>query len=242
MPRPCPPEAQVVESVRFAAGPYRLEGELAYPDARPPRGTAVIAGPHPLLGGTMHNNVVRGLGDGLAERGLATLRFNYRGVGNSQGPPVDVASHFARFWQTSHSPDELDLRADVDAAVAFARGLVAPKLPLVLIGYSFGCALLPLTRLFGDMAALVLVAPTVGNHDYEAYLSLKKPTLVIAPEGDFAADAGCLRAWFDRLAAPRQLVQAPLDGHFFRAYESWVVEAVLAFLGSMETIGDGFNP
>jgi hypothetical protein len=41
----------------------------------------VLAGPHPLLGGTLHNNVVRGLGDGPARGGLATLRFNYRGVG-----------------------------------------------------------------------------------------------------------------------------------------------------------------
>src|SRR5690349_2781214 len=73
----------VVETVQFTAGPYKLEGELAY--SIPPfdlsadgdeggrmRGGVVLAGSHPLLGGNMHNNVVRGLGDGLAEHGWAT--------------------------------------------------------------------------------------------------------------------------------------------------------------------------
>ena len=46
-------DAVVVESVRVPAGPYLLEGELAYPDQEFPRAGVVVAGPHPLLGGTM---------------------------------------------------------------------------------------------------------------------------------------------------------------------------------------------
>ncbi len=103
----------------------------------------MLAGSHPLLGGNMHNNVVRGLGDGLAEGGWATLRFNYRGVGRSEGPRVDVARHMAEFWQTSHVRGEMDLWQDVQAAVEFLRSVIDPALPLALIGYSFGCALLP---------------------------------------------------------------------------------------------------
>src|ERR1700722_18050193 len=91
-------DAIVTETVRFDAGPFRLEGELVYPESAAPRGAVVIAGPHPLLGGDMHNNVVRGVADELAGRGLAALRFNYRGVGGSTGPAVDVASNIARFW------------------------------------------------------------------------------------------------------------------------------------------------
>src|SRR5208283_5387543 len=108
-----PADTLVVERVQFPSGAYRLEGELAYSDLLPPNGAAVIAGPHPLLGGNMHNNVVRCLGDGLAEHGLATLRFNYRGVGGSEGPAIDVTEHLAQFWRTSHVADELDLRFDV---------------------------------------------------------------------------------------------------------------------------------
>jgi alpha/beta superfamily hydrolase len=226
----CPPDALVVESVRFAAGPYRLEGELAYAEGLPPRAAAVLAGPHPLLGGDLHNNVVRGVGDGLAGRGVVTLRFNYRGVGRSEGPAVDVAVHLAEFWQTSHVPDEHDHRTDLDGAVAFLRGAVGAELPLALVGYSFGCSLLPHARTAGRAAAFVLIAPTVTTHNYDAFWAVREPTLVIASEDDFATDADRLRRWFERIVAPKQLVQGPLDNHFFRGHEPWLAATAAAFL------------
>ncbi len=143
MPALCMPDGLVVEAVRFPAGPYQLEGELSYPDATMPRGAVLLAGPHPLLGGSMHNNVVRGLGDGLARHGLVALRFNYRGVGASEGPAVDVAEHLARFWETAHVPDETAYQEDLAGAIDQVRSVVGPALPLVLVGYSFGCTLLP---------------------------------------------------------------------------------------------------
>src|SRR5581483_10498521 len=166
----------VVETVQFATGPYKLEGELAYanPPFFPPargdeegrmRGGVVLAGSHPLLGGNMHNNVVRGLGDGLAEQGWATLRFNYRGVGRSEGPRVDVAQHMAQFWKTSHVEGEMDLWQDVQAAAAYIRPIIGSARPLILIGYSFGCALLPSLCRTEAPAAVVLIAPPLGKHD-----------------------------------------------------------------------------
>jgi alpha/beta superfamily hydrolase len=229
-------EALVVEQVQFRAGPYLLEGRLAYPETRPPSAAAVLAGPHPLLGGDLDNNVVRALADGLAERGLATLRFNYRGAGRSQGPAIDVAAHLARFWETSHVPDERELHADLDGAITFLRGLVGEGLPLILVGYSFGCALLPLARgnategVPSGATSLVLIAPTVGRHDYSAYAEVSRPLLVIASEDDFASDALELQRWFDGLAGPRRLIQGRLDNHFFRGHEAWLVDTVLAFL------------
>jgi alpha/beta superfamily hydrolase len=228
-----PPDARalVVEGVRFPAGPYELEGELAYgEEPYHPRGCAVIAGSHPFLGGNMHNNVVRGLGDGLAEQGLATLRFNYRGVGRSQGPPVDVARHMATFLETSHVPGEMDLGQDVQAAVAFLRQVISPRPPLALIGYSFGCALLPQVGTEEPPAALVLIAPPLGKHDYRGFTSARSPILVIASEDDFALDAVSLRRWFEHLPAPKRLVLAALDNHFFRGHEPWLVQTVAAFL------------
>jgi alpha/beta superfamily hydrolase len=227
-----PPEAArciVVEEVRFPAGPHRLEGELAYPEEGEPAAAAVLAGPHPLLGGDLHNNVVRGLGDGLAERGLVTLRFNYRGVGRSEGPAVDGAGNVAHFWATSHVPQEMELWQDVQAAVDSLRPLAGPDTPLALVGYSFGCALLPHVRAEG--AAQVLVAPTVGKHDYEPFAGLARPTLVIASEDDFATDARRLRAWFGRLGGPKRLVLERRGGnHFFRGQEAWLAETVWDFL------------
>ena len=202
MPLPAAFDVPVAEAVRFTAGPYRLEGELLYPEAVAPWGAVVVANPHPLLGGDMGNNVVRGLTDGLAERGLATLRFNYRGVGRSEGKPADVAVHLARFWETSHVSDELDLSRDLETAVSFLRGALPAGLPVAVVGYSFGCALLPRLQCVEELDALVLIAPTVAKHDYEPFRTVTRPLLVIAPEDDFATDAEELRRWFDRLAAP----------------------------------------
>jgi alpha/beta superfamily hydrolase len=177
----------------------------------------------------MRNNVVRALGDGLAQRGLLTLRFDYRGVGRSQGPHVDVARHLAEFWQTSHAPGEMDFWHDLQAAVEFARQS-APGLPLALVGYSFGCVLLPFVRPQQELAAMVLIAPTVAKHNYDSFRTVRSPLLVVASEDDFATDAQRLEDWVGTLAMPRQLLRQRCDNHFFRGHEDWLVETVIQFL------------
>jgi alpha/beta superfamily hydrolase len=223
----------VAEHVRFPAGAYQLEGVLAYPEAEPPRAAAVIAGPQPLLGGDLNNNVVRALADGLAESGLATLRFNYRGVGRSDGPAIDLAAHLAEFWRTSHVTDETDARIDLEGAAAHLRGIVGDDLPLALVGYSFGCTLLPHVTAGEGPLARVLIAPTVARHDYTQYRALKEPMLVVASQEDFATPADSLRRWFATLQGPRRLVHLALDNHFFRGHESWLVRTVADFLGEL---------
>jgi uncharacterized protein len=230
MPSQQVPEATVVEAVRFRAGPHRLEGELLYPESVAPMGAVVVANPHPLLGGDMHNNVVRGLTEGLAERGLIALRFNYRGVGRSEGPPVDVVGHLARFWETSHVPEEMDLQSDLEGAIAYLCASSPRCLPIAAVGYSFGCALLPRVSGAEDLDAMVLIAPTVAKHDYDPFLAMTRPLLVIAPEDDFATDATELRSWFGRLVAPRRLIPTRLDNHFFRGHEPWLAETVFDYL------------
>jgi alpha/beta superfamily hydrolase len=228
-PLPGPEQAAVAEDVQFPSGPHLLHGVLAYPETGRASGAVVLAGPHPLLGGDLNNNVVRGLGDGLAERGLLTLRFDYRGVGRSQGPRADVARHLAEFWQTSHAPGEMDFWQDVQAAVDFVRR-VGTGLPLALAGYSFGCALLPRVRVPGAPTALALVAPTVAKHDYGPFNSVRSPLLVVTSEEDFAADAERLDRWFAALPMPRRLVRERRDNHFFRGHEGWLAETVFRFL------------
>jgi len=230
MPAPHSTDAVVSESVRFSAGPFRLEGELVYPEEQRPVRAAVLAGPHPLLGGSMHNNVVRALGEGLAERGAVTLRFNYRGAGQSEGPRLDVAGQLAEFWRHSQVPSEHDFHHDLSAAVAFLRSGIRTNVPLALIGYSFGCTLLHHALPAEGAVPLVLIAPTIGTHDLDALTSVAGPKLVIAPEGDFSADDGRLQPWFERLTGPKELVRPRLDGHFFRRHEGWIVDTVDDFL------------
>ncbi len=222
-------QAIVTEHVEFLSGSYLLQGELAYPEIGSATGAIVIAGPHPLLGGNMRNNVVRCVGDGLAKKGMLTLRFDYRGVGRSQGPKVDVAQHLAEFWKTSHAPAEMDFWHDVQAAFDFLHQS-ASGIPVALVGYSFGCVLLPYIEPRKDLSALVLIAPTVGKHNYDSYRSTYNPLLVVASEDDFATEMPYLEAWLSTLSMPWHLEKKRCDNHFFRGHEDWLVETIFRYL------------
>jgi alpha/beta superfamily hydrolase len=230
MPPACSPEAITIESVRFRSGDWLLSGELAYSVDAAPVALGLMAGPHPLLGGTMANNVVRGLGDGLAHHGLVTLRFDYHGAGASEGPDSEAAVRFAEFWHSSRTDAEAGYARDLRNAATFLLHTVSDALPLALIGYSFGCSLLADLPELVNAAPRVLVAPTVGTHSYEALVTVTAPKLVIAPLDDFAAEAALLADWFDRLAEPKLLLRPRLDGHFFRGHEDWLVETIRRFL------------
>ena len=72
-------------AVSFITKGLTLEGIIALPDGEGPFPGVVMCHPHPLMGGNMDNNVVVAVTFGLADAGIASLRFNFRGVGNSQG-------------------------------------------------------------------------------------------------------------------------------------------------------------
>src|SRR3712207_4695272 len=67
------------------SGDITLEGSLHLPEGKGPFPAVVVCHPHPQYGGDMHNNVVMALVDGVTRRGVAALRFNFRGVGRSGG-------------------------------------------------------------------------------------------------------------------------------------------------------------
>jgi len=126
------------------AGP--LEALVRHPAAR--TGAAAVAHPHPLLGGTMHTKVVHRAARVLSERfGLATLRFNFRGVGRSAG-------------EYSGGPGET---ADLIAAARWLRRR-QPDGPFVLSGFSFGavCALHAAPALTPDV--LLLIGVPTGRY------------------------------------------------------------------------------
>src|SRR5712671_1150791 len=99
----------------------RLEAILKEPAAGPVSGVALVLHPHPLGGGTMHNKVVFRAASALNDAGLATLRLNFRGVGQSTG-------------EHDEGRGELDdVRAGLDYLVK-----EFPKQPITLCGFSFG--------------------------------------------------------------------------------------------------------
>lgn len=98
-----------------------LSGPSESLDTAPVAVAAVVCHPHPLYGGTMHNNVVFRLFGDLSARRIPTVRFNFRGVGQSGG---------------SHGAGR-DERADVVAAIDFLA-TDHPERSVLLCGYSFG--------------------------------------------------------------------------------------------------------
>lgn len=161
-------------------------------------GTAVICHPHPLQGGTMHNKVVTIIERALRELGLATVRFNFRGVGASEG-----------------SYDEGNGESDDLATVVGWVREVRPGDAVWLAGFSFGSyvALRNAQRL--DAAALVTVAPPVGRWDFSQITLPECPWLVVQGEEDEVVDPAAVFDWIDTLAEPPQLVRMPETGHFF---------------------------
>ena len=124
--------------VAGAAGNIEVAWNL--PDA--PRAVAVVAHPHPLFGGTMDNKVVTTVARALIEAGAATFRFNFRGVGQTQGAHDEGAG-------------ETD---DMVKVIEHARSVV-PGVPLQLAGFSFGGAIATRASCRVEFDRLVLVAP-----------------------------------------------------------------------------------
>jgi uncharacterized protein len=173
-----------------------------------PRGLAVICHPHPQHGGTMDNKVVQTLARAFVQLGYTSVRFNFRGIGGSQGA-----------WDEG--------RGEVDDASAVITAHRAPGQPLVLAGFSFGgyVARQAALRLPEGEAAerLVLVAPAVRNFEVPP---VSASTLVIHGEAD---DVVPLQALFD-WARPQSLpvTVLPGAGHFFHGQLPVLKQIVLA--------------
>ena len=175
-----------------------LESLVDLPEQDARRGTAVICHPHPLHGGTMHNKVVTMLSRSLVELGLATVRFNFRGVGASAGSYDDG------------NGETDDLRAVVDW-VRRER----PDDALWLAGFSFGSYVA--LRAAASLAPqqLIQIAPPVGRWAFETITLPDCPWLIVQGEADEVVDPAAVFAWAANLPKNAQLVRMAETSHFF---------------------------
>ena len=144
----------------------RLEAALRMSEA--PRALAVVAHPHPDHGGTLHNPVVFHTERELNRAGLTTLRFNFRGVGTSEG---------------AHDSGRGEV-ADAAAAVNWTAGL-SRTLPLLIVGYSFG-AWCGGRHAVDDsrVAGFVAIGLPVTHYDFEFLRRFSRPVAVIQGSDD----------------------------------------------------------
>lgn len=214
------------ERVQFAGSRSMLIGELAYPMTATTF-SCLLVNPHPYMGGQMVNSLIRHLAAALAAQGAVTLRFDYSGVGDSAGNRVDTVTAMARFWETGTAPDDPRMVEDVGGALDWL--IAQSDLPTAVIGYSFG-AHAAVASLSPQVWALILISPTVCQHDFSGLDSFSGPVLVVHGEDDFATPRPQLESWFKRLREPKQVCFVPGGEHFFRGCEDRVVDACAGFL------------
>ncbi len=201
------------EQVTFPVGDIVLEGLLGLPAK--PRGTGVvICHPHPLYGGDMRNNVVEALVRRFAREKYATLRFNFRGVGESGGAHGQGIA-------------EVD---DVKAAVGFLLERQACEV-VVVAGYSFG-SMVGLRAGADDprVHKLIGVALPIATRDVSFLERVTKPKLLVSGDRDDYSPVPQLNELFARLPEPKQLDIIRHADHFFHGLETDVAGAVARFL------------
>ena len=179
-----------------------------------PGGGFVLCHPHPLYGGDMDNPVVVRAAEVVQAAGYATLRFNFRGVGASDG------AH-------DRGRGEQD---DVRAAMTALAARLQPDAPVGAIGYSFGAhAAARATR--PGAAPLGLIAPPLGMYDWGFLGRGRGRVLLVAG----TRDTYCPVEAFHRLAEATGAEERIIEGadHFFFGKLYPLGEAVAAWLAGM---------
>lgn len=191
--------ARRIESHLLDGPAGKLEALVEAPENRAPTEACVVCHPHPLYGGTMHNKVVHRMARGLRRRGSVVLRFNFRGVGRSQG-------------EHGRGVGEIE---DARAALDWMRRHY-PALPYSLAGFSFGSrVILKLGCALGDAARLIAVGfPTRGSATSHL-TSCAVPKFFITSSGDQYAPRNEMEALFTVMAAPKQMIWVEAANHFF---------------------------
>jgi alpha/beta superfamily hydrolase len=217
------------EHVAISVGTADLSGVLAYPSAGEVTLGAVIAGPHPLLGGNLRSNVVRSLRQALAEAGCAALTFDYRALDQMGSKSRDWSAITAEFWRDSRCEEEHFWVEEFRWAARALADWCGP-LPVVLVGYSFGCWVVAQHAAVLDAAAVILVSPNPRRHDFSGLGSVRAPLLVIQSDGDFTCGLHEGEQWFHTLREPKQRRVLPTSGHFFRGREGELAASAVGFL------------
>ncbi|MEW6614035.1 MAG: alpha/beta fold hydrolase [Thermodesulfobacteriota bacterium] len=211
------------EKVFFNSGGIKLEGILTLTKTHNPSPAVVVCHPHPQYGGNMHNNVVTGITDTLSEQGFITLRFNFRGVGNSEG---------------TYGGGVEEVK-DVEGAIDFLSEGVQNFEPLsetngiFLVGYSFGAMVgLQVADKDDRIRAWVGISPPVAMYDFSLLKGSFKPKLLLFGDSDFACPKKEMEKLFDSLQEPKSMSVIPGADHFYWGKERTVAEHVLNFLGT----------
>ncbi|MGH2585531.1 MAG: alpha/beta hydrolase [Dehalococcoidia bacterium] len=180
-----------------------LEAILHLPAAAAPVPGVVVCHPHPQYGGDMNSNVVSALCQALVTRGIAALRFNFRGVGRSTGAYDDGRGE-ARDVATAIGV--LAAREEINAE------------RVGLVGYSFG-AMMALAAADQRVQALGLVSPPLQGISRERLAALSMPLLMVTGDADHICPEAAFRELAATLTGEVEAEVVPGADHFWWSHE-----------------------
>jgi alpha/beta superfamily hydrolase len=164
---------------------------------------AVLCHPHPLFEGTMHNKVIHTLSRAFHKKSMHSIRFNYRGVGKSDGIYGDSVGEIQ------------DALAIIDWI-----NINIPNAELYLAGFSFGAYIAASCAINSPCKQLFSIAPAIPNQPYENLTNISCPWVVIQGEQDEVIPPLDVYTWFEQKNSTQtnfQLFKVPSASHFFHA-------------------------
>ena len=205
-------------AIGFYIKKLELEGVIASPsDGGAESGAGVVVcHSHPMLGGDMDDPVVSAICGASVREGLVALRFNFRGVGNSQG-------------EFSNGDQEHN---DVKAALRLMRAWPGVDGGRVAVaGYSAGATImLDGLRHLRGASALILIAPTLGALRNKRFVRDKRPRLVVAGSEDRVAPSTRIQSVLDECRAPVQFHEIQGADHSMNGHQPEIGEVAAEFL------------
>jgi alpha/beta superfamily hydrolase len=218
------------------AEPVQLEGLLYPMEGNGPWPAAIVCHPHPLGGGTMRNAVVAAMARALSARGVVTLRFNFRGVGESGGTHDNGRGEQA---DVGGALDWLCARPEVDpgrlyvtgysfgAWVGLAHAQRDPRVAAVaavgLVPWHVGLDLF-------QAAARSQAGSGLGQFDPDFLRTFTRPKIFVTGERDVFAPPELVKGLVDRLSPPKMLQIISGTDHFFEGHHQDVGALVADFL------------
>ncbi len=193
------------------AGALEVREDVPVEDAG--HAVAVVCHPHPLYQGTMDNKVVHTLARACVQLGVPAIRFNFRGVGRSEGGYADGEGELA------------DALAVIDWASSRWPGRA-----LWLLGFSFGGVIAARAGGVRETARLVTIAPAVTRLKLELADGVPAAWLIVQGEEDDVVPADEVMAWLNSAPPGPSFVGVPGAGHFFHGQLNELREIVTTFL------------
>lgn len=203
-------------AVTFKAKGLNFDGVVATPDGEGPWPGVVMCHPHPLFGGSMDNNVVLAVTLGLVDEGYATMRFNFRGVGGSEG---------------EHTKGEEEYHEVLAALELLAAWEGVDKNRLGLGGYSFGSSVvLGSPQLHKKAKVFFLVSPPLRAVESTELKKSDRPALIVAGDRDKLVESDQLEPELDSFQHRPQRQIFPGVDHYWFGQESRLVPEIAQFL------------